>query len=96
MDPDRIRDSRLAEPYLQDLRDADARAIQKLLQSIPVPNTWQRFSARSIAAAAKHDKKRGAKGVRFILLSKIGKTISDDGVMNGELLAVLRDIGFSR
>ena len=78
------------------LRDADARAIQHLLQAIPVPATWQRYSARSIAAAAKHDKKRGARGVRFVLLTKVGRTIMDDGVSQDELLGVLRSIGFSR
>ena len=78
------------------LREADAVGIQRLLASIPVPDTWQRYSARSIATAAKHDKKRGAKGVRFVLLSKIGRTISDEGVSHDELLAVLRGIGFSR
>ncbi len=78
------------------LRDADAHAIERFLRAIPVPDTWQRYSARSIATATKHDKKRGAKGVRFVLLDRIGRTVDDDGVSQDQLLGVLRHIGFSR
>ncbi len=78
------------------LRDTDAHAIEQFLRTIPVPDTWQRYSARSIAAATRHDKKRSAKGVRFVLLDRIGRTMNDDGVSQALLLAALRHIGFSR
>ena len=78
------------------LRTHDAENVETFLRSLPVPKTWQGYSARAIATAARHDKKRGPKGIRFVLLSKIGVTVSDDGVSNALLLDVLRRIGFAR
>jgi 3-dehydroquinate synthase len=78
------------------LSSQHARNIEAFLRSLPVPKIWQRYSARTIAAAARHDKKRGPKGIRFVLLSKIGVTVSDDGVSNALLLDVLRRVGFAR
>jgi 3-dehydroquinate synthase len=73
-----------------------AGAIDAFLRALPVPGDWRRYSARSIANATKHDKKRGARGLRFVLLDRVGHTVGDDGVANDELLAVLRAVGFSR
>ena len=72
-----------------------AAQIEAFLRSLPVPDGWQRLSAQRIAAATKHDKKRGARGVRFVLLERIGRTTPDDGVSREELRTALRSIGFS-
>lgn len=77
------------------MRESDAGPIEEFLASLPVPDGWQRFSARKIAAAAQRDKKRSAKGIRFVLLSNIGRTLSDDGVPQKTFLSVLRRTGFS-
>ncbi|MGH7328447.1 MAG: 3-dehydroquinate synthase, partial [Polyangiaceae bacterium] len=51
-----------------------ARELEEFLRKLPVPNTWQKYSARRIAAATRHDKKRSAKGLTFVLLDRIGHT----------------------
>lgn len=71
-----------------------AHEIDAFLAKLPVPAGWRRYDARAIAAATRHDKKRTAKGVRFVLLDEIGHTVSDDGVQRTELLHALREIGF--
>lgn len=72
-----------------------ARRVEIFLASLPVPQRWQRYSARRIVAATRHDKKRGARGVRFVLLDRIGHAIGDDGVGPDLLRRVLRHIGFA-
>lgn len=69
--------------------------IEAFLASLPVPEGWQRLSARRIAQATRHDKKRGARGVRFILLDRIGHTLGDDDVTPSLLYAILRRVGFA-
>ena len=72
-----------------------AREIDAFLCELPVPSGWRTFSARRIAAATRHDKKRSTKGITFVLLDRIGHTVADGDVTKAELLAVLREIGFS-
>lgn len=78
------------------LSERVAGAIDAFLRALPVPDDWRRYSARRIADATRHDKKRGARGVRFILLDRIGHTVGDDGVDRDELVTVLRAVGFAR
>jgi len=73
-----------------------AQRLETYLASLPVPDHWQRYSANRIVAATRHDKKRGAHGVRFVLLDRIGHTVGDDGVSPEMLRAVLRRVGFRR
>lgn len=76
--------------------DADtAHEIDAFLASLPVPSSWRGYAARDVAEATKHDKKRGAKGIRFVLLDRIGHTVSDDGITQAELTATLRSMGFA-
>lgn len=77
------------------LETKTARELEEFLQRLPVPNTWQKYSARRIAAATRHDKKRSAKGLIFVLLDRVGHTVPDDSVSAAELLAALQAIGFS-
>jgi 3-dehydroquinate synthase len=77
------------------LRANAAREIDAFLAALPVSPVWKKISSRRIIAATRHDKKRGAKGVRFVLLSQIGRTVSDDGVTPETLRGVLREIGFA-
>lgn len=72
-----------------------AREVEAFLRSLPVPESWQRHSARRIAAATRHDKKRGAHGINFVLLGRVGRTLSDDDVTNTQLVRTLESIGFS-
>ncbi|MGH7660742.1 MAG: 3-dehydroquinate synthase [Vulcanimicrobiaceae bacterium] len=78
------------------LSERVAGAIDMFLRGLPVPDEWKRYSARRIAAATRHDKKRGARGVKFVLLDRIGHTLGDDGVGGDELMTVLRAVGFAR
>ena len=77
------------------LRKDTARQVDEFLASLPVPQSWRRYAAREIAAATKHDKKRAAKGIRFVLLDRIGHTVGDDGVTRAELIAALKRTGFA-
>lgn len=71
-----------------------ARKIDGFLAKLPVPEGWGGYDARTIAGATRHDKKRTAKGVRFVLLDEVGHTVPDDGVQRSELVRALREIGF--
>jgi 3-dehydroquinate synthase len=77
------------------LEPKTAFGLEEFLRKLPVPNTWQKYSARRIAAATRHDKKRSSKGLTFVLLDRIGHTVPDSGVADAELLAALEAIGFS-
>ena len=71
-----------------------AAAIDAFLGALPVPPKWRRAPASAVAAATRHDKKRTAKGLRFVLLDRIGHTVRADGVSTEELVHVLREVGF--
>jgi 3-dehydroquinate synthase len=76
------------------LQEPAAERIQRFLTSLPVPPVHG-FTAAAIAAATRHDKKRGAKGIRFVLLETVGRTVRDEGVSRAELVRALREVGFS-
>jgi 3-dehydroquinate synthase len=77
------------------LRAETAGRVDAFLRALPVPDRWRRYPAARIAAATRHDKKRGAKGIRFVLLDRIGHTVRDDSVTHSELLHALRAVGFA-
>ncbi len=63
--------------------------IDAHLAALPVPPAWRDLDASAVAAATRGDKKRHAKGTRFVLLDAVGHARLDDGVGEPELHAAL-------
>ncbi|HMD01376.1 MAG TPA: 3-dehydroquinate synthase [Candidatus Baltobacteraceae bacterium] len=69
------------------LAEAAWRRIDEHLAGLPLPALWRELDGDAVAAATQHDKKRHARGTRYVLLEDIGSARLDDGV---ELPAVRR------
>lgn len=59
---------------LEMLPDAEWREIEQVLGRLPMPQEIE-FSVESVMAALSQDKKRGARGSRFVLLENIGRAV---------------------
>lgn len=61
-------------------------SIDEFLKSIPIPEIPNDISIDTVIDAIKFDKKAESKGVRFVLLSDIGKWVSDLSVKREDIL----------
>lgn len=75
------------------LAPATCDEVDAHLASLPIPRGWQELDRHAVAAATRADKKRHARGTRFVLLDAIGTARLDDGVDGGMLDAALAGLG---
>ncbi|MBV9440576.1 MAG: bifunctional shikimate kinase/3-dehydroquinate synthase [Candidatus Eremiobacteraeota bacterium] len=75
------------------LQAGEARQPDEHLASLPVPDDWRKVSADEVLAAAAGDKKRGARGTRYVLLEAIGRARLDDGVGERDVRSALAQLG---
>lgn len=75
------------------LAAATSEAVDAHLAALPIPPAWKQLDRDAVAAATRNDKKRHARGTRFVLLDAIGSARLDDAVEAPEIQAVLAGIG---